>query len=272
MQATSLFRSPKGSAAMRLPATLFALALALVCQGLSAQTDRASVEFGDDTSTWANDQECDDPRFFGTGMAANLLESDILHDASDCRALFLAGSINLKADNNPSPRNGVDFGDNISDLAFDEQCGDPRFAGRGMSQALADTDMFHDAQDCRALFEQGSIRMLPGYAVVLSGRLERGSLRAGDDTRSNGSYSDSYTLIGDRGDSIVMDLRSGEFDTYLIVLPPRGEELINDDYEGSVDRSQVTIPIALTGVYEVIVSSAKQGESGAYTLWITKEN
>lgn len=272
MQTTSNFRSPNSSLAMRLSAYLIALALALASQGLSAQTDRASVEFGDDTSTWANDQECDDPRFFGAGMAANLLESDILHDASDCRALFLAGSINLKADNNPSPTNGPDFGDNISDLAFDGECGDPRFAGRGISSAVADIDMFHDAQDCRALFEQGSIRMLPGYAVVLSGRLERGSLRAGDDMRSNGSYSDSYTVIGDRGDSIVMDLRSGEFNTFLIVRPPRGEEISNDDHEGSVDRSQVTIPVALTGVYEVIVSSAEQAETGAYTLWITKDN
>ena len=272
MQTTSIFRSPNASVAMRLPEYLIALALALACQDLSAQTDRASVEFGDDASTWANDQECDDPRFFGAGMAANLLESDILHDASDCRALFLAASIRLKADNNPSPTNGVDFGDNIGDLAFDAECGDPRFAGRGMSQVLADIDMFHDAQDCRALFEQGAIRLLPGYAVVLSGRLERGSLRAGDDTRSNGSYSDSYTLIADRGDSIVADLRSGEFNTYLIIRPPRGEELSNDDYEGSVDRSQVTVPLALTGVYEVIVSSATPAESGAYTLWITKDN
>ncbi len=271
MPTASNSRSPTGSTSTRLSACLIALALALCSLASNAQTDRASVEFGDDASTWANDQECDDPRFFGTGMAANLLESDILHDASDCRALFLAESIDLKADNNPSPTNGVDFGDNISDLAFDAECGDPRFAGRGMSPSVADIDMFHDAEDCRALFEQGSIRMLPGYAVVLSGRLERGSLRAGDEARSDGSYSDTYTIIGDRGDSIEVDLRSGEFDTYLIVRPPRGDELVSDDYEGSVDRSQVTIPIALTGVYEVIVSSAERDETGAYTLWITKD-
>ena len=270
MRTTLESRSPKDRTATRLVAFLLALIFVLTGQESSAQTDRASVEFGDDTSTWANDQECDDPRFFGIGMAANLLEADILHDATDCRALFLAGSIDLIAESNPTPEDGIDFGDNISDLALDGECGDPRFAGRGMASSVADTDMFHDADDCRALFEQGSIRMLPGYAVVLSGRLERGSLRAVDATRSNGSYSDSYTIIADRGDSIEVDLRSGEFDTYLIVRPPRGEDLISDDYEGSVDRSQVTVPLALTGVYEVIVSSTRPAETGAYTLWITK--
>lgn len=271
MQTLFDLRKPRVSAALRLMGCLSALTLALGMQGASAQTDRASVEFGDDASTWANDQECDDPRFFGTGMATNLLERDILHDASDCRALFLAGSISLIAESNPTPETGIDFGDNVSDLALDGECGDPRFAGNGMSSSVADIDMFHDADDCRALFEAGSIRMLPGYAVVLSGRLERGSLRAVDATRSNGSYSDSYSIVADRGDAIVVDLRSGEFDTYLIVRPPRGEELSNDNWEGSVDRSQVTVPLAMTGIYEVIVSSVQPGETGAYTLWITKD-
>ncbi|MCB2065540.1 MAG: hypothetical protein KDE15_02740 [Erythrobacter sp.] len=57
----------------------------------------ASIDYGDDTSTWANDGECDDPRFEnapnGTGMAAVLLEQDSGHDATDCRTLVEAGSI-----------------------------------------------------------------------------------------------------------------------------------------------------------------------------------
>lgn len=272
MRKTSDLRSTKDNVTLRASAVLIALACALTLQALRAQTDEASVEFGDDASPWANDQECDDPRFFGEGMASSLVESDTLHDASDCRALFLAGSISLVTDVNPSPSDGPDFGDNVSDNALDGQCGDPRFAGRNMSAELDDIDMFHDADDCRALHEQGSIRLLPGYAVVLSGRLERGRLRLGDTTRGNGSFSDSYTIVADRGDAIELELRSGEFDTYLIVSPPQGEELISDDYEGSVDRSRITIPVALTGFYEVIVSSAEQGETGAYTLWITKED
>ena len=107
---------------------------------------------------------------------------------------------------------------------------------------------------------------------MLGGRFERGSLRAGDDTRTNGSYSDSYTFIADRGDSTIIDLRSGEFDTFLTVRAPNGEEFSNDDYESSFDRSLVSIPRTETGIYEVIVSSFAQGESGGYTLEISTDD
>ncbi|MBL4582149.1 MAG: pre-peptidase C-terminal domain-containing protein [Gammaproteobacteria bacterium] len=231
----------------------------------------AGINFGDNSSTWANDGQCDDPRFVGEGVATTLLEDDRLHDANDCRELFLAGSINLAEGSAPSSDGGVDFGDNSSTWAFDRQCDDPRFAGSDMAAMLLDTDMFHDAQDCRDLFEAGSIRLLSGSSVVLGGRFERGNLRAGDDTRANGSYSDSYTFIADRGDSTIVDLRSGEFDTFLTVRSPSGEEFSNDDYEESFDRSLVSIPRTETGVYEVIVSSYSESESGGYTLEITTD-
>ena len=32
-------------------------------------TPNADIDFGDDSSEWANDGECDDPRFEGTGSA-----------------------------------------------------------------------------------------------------------------------------------------------------------------------------------------------------------
>ena len=55
------------------------------------------VDFGDDSSQWANDGECDDPRFEGAGSAAELVDDDILKDATDCRAAFTAGTVTLKA-------------------------------------------------------------------------------------------------------------------------------------------------------------------------------
>ncbi len=57
----------------------------------------ASVDFGDDASDWSNDNECDDPRFEGPGMTATpLLDEDIGHDASDCRAAFVRGDLQLR--------------------------------------------------------------------------------------------------------------------------------------------------------------------------------
>ncbi|MEX0964485.1 MAG: pre-peptidase C-terminal domain-containing protein [Pseudohongiellaceae bacterium] len=253
-------------------AIALSLFIAVIAANSSAQPNDSVIEFGDDTSTWANDLECDDPRFVGAGMASTLVDSDRLHDASDCRRLFNEGSIQLIAANQAANNAAVDFGDNYSIWAFDGQCDDPRFAGRSMAPLLVDIDMFHDAADCRELFDGGSIRLLPGSNLILGGRFERGSLRAGDATRSNGSYSDRYTFIADRGDATIIDLRSGEFDTFLLVRAPGGEELSNDDYEASVSRSLLSIPRTDTGIYEVIVSSYSQGEVGGYTLEITTDD
>lgn len=53
------------------------------------------INFGTDSGDWANDNECDDPRFIGEGMASELLKEDIRADASDCHAAYLAGRIEL---------------------------------------------------------------------------------------------------------------------------------------------------------------------------------
>jgi hypothetical protein len=70
------------------------LALSAVSAPASAQQDE--IDFGDDSSQWANDGECDDPRFEGEGTAATLLDEDRGHDAADCRALFAAGRVRLR--------------------------------------------------------------------------------------------------------------------------------------------------------------------------------
>ena len=56
------------------------------------------VDFGDDSSPWANDGECDDTRFAGDPFYLGITDNDrhIRRDASDCRRLFSEGRIRLK--------------------------------------------------------------------------------------------------------------------------------------------------------------------------------
>ena len=89
--------------------TIFAAALALALAACGNTPDNTadadapaaavaatSVDFGDDSSRWANDNECDDKRFIGAGMTATpLLDEDIGHDATDCRTAFEAGRLRL---------------------------------------------------------------------------------------------------------------------------------------------------------------------------------
>ncbi len=86
--------------------------------------------------------------------ATPLLDADAFHDASDCRAAHNKGLIRLKSAQN------VEFGDNSSQWANDGECDDPRFVGAGMtSTPLLDEDAYSDANDCRAAFDAGTLRL-----------------------------------------------------------------------------------------------------------------
>jgi len=142
-----------------------ALAGALITSPANAQ----EVDFGDDSSTWSNDIECDDPRFEGDGMASTLLDEDAFSDATDCRALYNKGSIRLRS-------SYVDFGDNSSSWSFDDECDDPRFEGNGMATTLLEEDRLRDAADCRALYDRGDIRLrVMQTSAVFSGTIDFGN-------------------------------------------------------------------------------------------------
>lgn len=259
--ADTLLESDRGHDATDCRTLFNAGAISLVAGGLAS----AGIDFGDDSSNYANDDECDDPRFAGPGVAATLLESDRGRDASDCRALFNAGSITLASAD--AAADGIDFGDDASTWASDGECDDPRFQGESMSSFLVEADRFHDASDCRTLFNQGLIT-LAEISTQDSGAVQRGNLGNGDDSRSSGAYADSFSFEGEAGQSAVIDMRSGEFDTYLILRSPSGSEISNDDYGGSMDQSLISSTLAESGTYQVLASSYGIGETGGYTLEI----
>ncbi|WP_093994934.1 hypothetical protein [Octadecabacter ascidiaceicola] len=61
----------------------------------------ADFAWGDNASQWANDGDCDDPRFDGPMAHTLLLPEDAMHDANDCRALYNEGKVWLRANYQP---------------------------------------------------------------------------------------------------------------------------------------------------------------------------
>jgi len=238
------------------------------------------VEFGNDRSEWANDGECDDPRFAGGGMADVLLDDDLYADATDCRSLYESGRISLREQTASVSAEGVSFGDDSGEWTQDGECDDPRFVGNGMADVLLDDDLYADATDCRTLFESGRIRLRTGDADSMGdvqatgltvGVEERGRLESGDRALDTGEYRDYFTFEGKQGDIAVVDLRSDDFDTYLIVRTPSDEQFDNDDYEGDISQSFLTFPIAESGTYTVGVTSYESDETGEYMLRVETE-
>lgn len=129
-----------------------------------------TIEFGDDASKYSRDGECDDPRFGGPGMTDTpLLDSDIKHDASDCRSAFNQGRLTYKGETQVAAQstgyaesgvNHIMWGDDASKYSKDGECDDKRFTGPGMTDTpLLDSDIKHDASDCRAAFNQGRLQL-----------------------------------------------------------------------------------------------------------------
>lgn len=107
-------------------------------------------DFGDDSGDYANDGDCDDPRFDGPRVTMLAVAGT---DATDCRALWDLGLLMPRASLNEGLET-PDFGDDSGDYIGDGDCDDPRFEGyRTTTLGAPGTD----ATDCRALWEQGLI-------------------------------------------------------------------------------------------------------------------
>jgi hypothetical protein len=159
-----------------------------------------------------------------------------------------------------------DFGDDSSRWANDGECDDPRFEGEGAAETLLDADAYHDATDCRNLLRRGLIA-LRGDATG-DPHARRGRLEKGDDRLRSGEYADEHTFTATAGQRVVIDLRSSDFDPYVFVRAPSGEQFDNDDFEGDASRSLLSLDLTETGQYVVTVTSYASGETGGYALSI----
>lgn len=139
--------------------TMCGLIMAL---GMPVGAVAQNISFGNNTSEWANDGECDDRRFRGVGMAKALDRDDNKHDANDCREAFQDGRIvvwNRKAAQAATQCSAIRFGKNTSEWKNDGECDDARFEGAGTSTVVLSKDIGKDAQDCKALCEAGRIAL-----------------------------------------------------------------------------------------------------------------
>lgn len=197
-----------------------------IVNGTSANFTKDGIDFGSDSSRWANDGECDDPRFEGENMSGVLLEEDSMADATDCLASYNAGDIWLIGSNTESSTNstnrmtnsmrrsfkfdGIDFGDDSGEWANDGECDDPRFEGEGMSTMLIEDDLMVDASDCMAAYKSGSIR-LEGTKPHrtnkrTNSRTSRSSIDFGDDSGdwANDGECDDPRFKGESMSSVLM--------------------------------------------------------------------
>ena len=93
-----------------------------------------------------------------------------------------------------------------------------------------------------------------------------GDLAVSDDRYPTGEFFDVYPLDASAGETLIADLRSEDFDTYLAVESPSGAVRTNDDHEGDTHRSRLEVAVTETGRWSARVTSFEPGSTGRYTL------
>ena len=119
----------------------------------------------------------------------------------------------------------------------------------------------------RALLLAALLAPLLDSAAAQTVLAYRGTLAQGDQTLSSGEFTDRYTITVPRGATALMiSMTSSDFDAYLLVRGPGGENEDNDDTgSGGTDATAVVFNPAV-GEWSVVATSARPGERGAYEL------
>lgn len=110
----------------------------------------------------------------------------------------------------------------------------------------------------------------PGQgAQIMIGQTMRGRLETGDQTMADGTFADIWQFQGSAGQTVTIDVRSEEFDTYMQLLDANGAKLGEDDDSGGALNSRLTYTLPATGMYQIVVNNAGgTRRSGIYTVSI----
>ena len=93
-----------------------------------------------------------------------------------------------------------------------------------------------------------------------------GALEETDTQLDGGEYRDMYVFEGTAGERVSVAMQSQSFDTYVGLITPSGDQIDNDDWEGSTSESRVDYVLPETGRYRVMATSYQADEVGPYRV------
>jgi hypothetical protein len=96
----------------------------------------------------------------------------------------------------------------------------------------------------------------------------QGVLDDNDPRRTGGYPYDNHIFFARAGQEVTVTMTATDFDTYLIVRSPSGQEWSNDDF-GNTRTSQVTFTAATMGNYSLWASAYSTDGRGAYEVRVS---
>ena len=96
-----------------------------------------------------------------------------------------------------------------------------------------------------------------------------GTLQQGDQAYASGEHYDEYTVEVGPGETLVAEVQSDAFETYLVVISPSGDRTSRAGaMRHGLSRVRLELAAAEPGTWQVNVTSASAAETGPYQLWL----
>jgi len=114
----------------------------------------------------------------------------------------------------------------------------------------------------------------PPPVPIHDGDTVQGRLERGDATEYNRSYTDTYLYDGRAGETLVVTLRSADFDAVVAMGRPNhgGCRPIDSDDDGAGGTdSRLVLTLSHDGPFHVHVRTAQLDGQGAYTLTVERQ-
>jgi len=131
---------------------------------------------------------------------------------------------------------------------------------------------YTEKEDATGLYELALLRVesiaRPGAVTeIAAGTTVVGRLEAGDSTVGDSTYADVFLFRPRASGKAVIDLRSADFDAYLILQDASGGVLATDDDSGSGTDARIVYEVVAGRTYRILANSyGGTRDTGTYRL------
>jgi hypothetical protein len=111
---------------------------------------------------------------------------------------------------------------------------------------------------------------LAGQIPIRAGQTVAGRLTQTDQKFSDGSRYKMYAFVGNKGDTVAVDLLSDDFDANLVIADASGNRLAMNDDGGDNCNARLSFVPPATGNYRIYANSSASSELGDYKLTLAR--
>lgn len=115
-----------------------------------------------------------------------------------------------------------------------------------------------------------SASSLSAQIPIRVGQTLTGRLSQSDQAFSDGSHYKLYAFVGNKGDTVSVDLSSDDFDANLLVADASGNTLTRNDDSGEKCNARLTFVPPATGNFRLYANSSAQAELGEYKITLAR--